>query len=652
MPIWRRSLLGVAVAALSLSSAPVASAAPSWTVRIPTVNPTWIFPFQGGDTYSVANMNYFQQLMYRPLYWISANPEVRVNSELSLAENPVFSNNNRTVTIAIRPSSRWSNGEPVRSGDVVFFLNLMAAMPGSWAAYIPPLANGTTLSLVDLTRSVEAPNDNTLIFHLGRSVNPKWFLYNQLSQITPLPQAWDRRAASSIGATFPRQMPSRYDVQQGRLATQAGTCWGGPWIGNGNSGPGDTSQLLYRKDSTGALTVVMDRYAARAQSCVYVKATLDAFANDRTHLANRATDTGRLWSVVDGPWQLATYSATLHTASFRRRSDLKVTSGPSELRYVDCPKGCLASALEGKLDWFGVGSNVVGRASDLTDLPSLQRKDLADAGFSLRATYPLSVNYAAINFASRNGANRRAHAVFAQAYFRRALQDSINQRAIINKRFQGIGVAGTGPVPVDGPQSRIPKAHVQRSLRSLLQHGWRIENGIGVCRHAGTDASSCGRGIAEGTKLEFDFLCVDGGGGVSVIRDVKRSWRKIGVRIAISTTSFSDVISTTFGRATNWDFAYWGGWLYAPDYLATGEALFATGSASNAGSYSNPVTDRLITATVTSSDPTVMAQYAHYVANDVPVVWLPSPIELTEVRRSLGDTPSRVSEFTPERWRR
>ena len=654
MPKLGRLLTCVVIGALCVSTTPVtsATAAPAWVIRVPTLSPSWIFPFQGGDTYSVVNINYFQQLMYRPLYWVSAHPTVAINQELSLARNPVFSDANRTVTISLRPNVKWSNGDPVRSGDIVFFLNLMAALPGSWAAYVPPLANGTPLSVVDITQSIDTPNDRTIVLHLRRSVNPRWFLFNQLSQITPLPRAWDLRSVSSIGASFPKNLPSRYDVQHGHLATKPANCWGGPWIGNGNTGPGSTEQLRYRKDPSGTATVVTDSQALRAQTCVYVKATLDAFANDLQHLANRATDTGRIWSIVDGPWQLSAYSPTLHTASFRRRDDITVTSGPSQLRYVDCPQGCLTSALNGKLDWFGVDAEVVGHANSGSDFAALQRKDLADAGFTLHATYPLSINYAAINFASRNGANRKAHAVFAQNYFRHALQDSVDQRAILEKRFNGIGVAGTGPVPADGPRTRAPKAHVQRALRSLQRHGWRIEDGVAVCRRAGADATSCGRGIPTGTKLEFDFICVDGGGGVSIVRDLKRSWRKIGVRIAISTTSFSDVISTTFGHATNWDFAYWGGWLYAPDYLATGESLFATGSASNAGSYSNPTTDRLITSTVTSTDTSAISRYATFIANDVPVVWLPSPVELTEVRGSLHATPSRVSEFTPERWHR
>lgn len=445
-------------------------------------------------------------------------------------------------------------------------------------------------------------------------------------------------------------MPSRYDVQRGALATVAGGCWGGPWIGNGNHGPLSHPQRLYAHDTQGAATVIPDAYAARARGCVYVKATLDAFANDLPHIARRSTDTGRLWSVVSGPWQLSSFSATLHTATFRRRDDMPVTQGPSELRYVTCSRGCLTAALRGSLDWFNVTSQVVGRVNGLGDIGSLQLKSLADAGFDIHATYPLAINYVAMNFASKNGANRHAGAVFGQTYIRQSLQDAIDQRRIIDSRFQGLAVPGTGPLPVNGPRQMAPRAHVRRALTRLHNHGWRLESGVMTCRHRGTDGRSCGRGIPEGTRLEFDFLSATNGDGI--VRDLKRSWRSIGVRVVVSSTSLNDVLTTTFGHSTNWDLAYWGGWLYAPGYLTTGEGLFSTGATSNAGNYSNHTADRLIAATISSSDPAALTRYAAFISSDVPVLWLPSSITLTEVRRSLHGTPSRVSEFTPERWRR
>ena len=41
--------------------------------------------------------------------------------------------------------------------------------------------------------------------------------------------------------------------------------------------------------------------------------------------------------------------------------------------------------------------------------------------------------------------------------------------------------------------------------------------------------------------------------------------------------------------------ANWGGgWLFSPDYLPTGEEIFATGAGSNQGDYSDPTNDQLI----------------------------------------------------------
>ena len=40
--------------------------------------------------------------------------------------------------------------------------------------------------------SVAAPNSSTLVLHLNASYDPEWFLYNQLSQLVPMPLAWHR----------------------------------------------------------------------------------------------------------------------------------------------------------------------------------------------------------------------------------------------------------------------------------------------------------------------------------------------------------------------------------------------------------------------------------------------------------------------------
>ena len=196
---FQRCLVAAALLVGVLSTTTPARADSGWTVRIPSVDPTWILPFQDGSTYSVPNMNYFQQLMYRPLYWISADPSLRLNTTHSLARPPVFRNGNRTVEVTLQPTATWSSGRPVTAGDVIFFINLMTALPGTWAAYVPPLKKSGAVALSDITTSISVPNDRTIIFHLHRAVNPRWFTMNELSQITPLPREWDRVSATTVG---------------------------------------------------------------------------------------------------------------------------------------------------------------------------------------------------------------------------------------------------------------------------------------------------------------------------------------------------------------------------------------------------------------------------------------------------------------------
>src|SRR5215469_6213868 len=95
----------------------------------PTTQATYIFPFvaasKPGSDFSVYNVNDFQYLMYRPLYWFGQGVNPLINEDLSLAYLPTYSGNQ--VTIKLKPNFKWSNGEPVDAQDVVFWMNMWAA---------------------------------------------------------------------------------------------------------------------------------------------------------------------------------------------------------------------------------------------------------------------------------------------------------------------------------------------------------------------------------------------------------------------------------------------------------------------------------------------------------------------------------------------
>jgi peptide/nickel transport system substrate-binding protein len=96
--------------------------------------------------------------------------------------------------------------------------------------------------------------------------------------------------------------------------------------------------------------------------------------------------------------------------------------------------------------------------------------------------------------------------------------------------------------------------------------------------------------------------------------------------------------------------ANWGGgWIFAPDYYPSGEALFQTGAGSNSGSYSDKKMDTLIKATTTGNAD--LGAYSLYGAQQLPVVWQPIPVTANEINKKLqGVEISALGNLNPETW--
>src|ERR1700677_511808 len=101
----------------------------------PDVVPNYIFPFDSSTFFSTVNTQYFQYLMYRPLYWFGNGSDPTLNTNLSLADAPVFDGNKVTINMK---DWKWSNGEKITAQDVVFWIHMMQAVaPQDWGAFVP-----------------------------------------------------------------------------------------------------------------------------------------------------------------------------------------------------------------------------------------------------------------------------------------------------------------------------------------------------------------------------------------------------------------------------------------------------------------------------------------------------------------------------------
>ncbi len=175
------------------SSAPSSSAVQGGTATLAEGaqgTPNYIFPLDPAADLTVANIGYFQGLIYRPLYFYGGDGYgVGLNPKKSLAYPPVYTDGGKTVIVKLK-HYQWSDGKPVTSRDVTFFMNLLVANKAQYGNYVKG-------KFPDNVTSYQAKGPYEVVFHLNRAYNQAWFTGDELSNITPLPQhAWDKTSAT------------------------------------------------------------------------------------------------------------------------------------------------------------------------------------------------------------------------------------------------------------------------------------------------------------------------------------------------------------------------------------------------------------------------------------------------------------------------
>jgi peptide/nickel transport system substrate-binding protein len=598
----------------------------------PSTSPNYIFPINS-CCFSVANLSQFQYLMYRPLYWFGTGDQPTLNQQLSVAYPPTYEDGGTVAVVNLKPTYMWSDGEHVDAQDVVFFMNMLQVVKTvDWGAYAPGY-------FPDNVKSVTATGQYQVTFDLTSSYSSQWFTYNELSQITPLPLAWD---VTKTGAAA------------------------------GSGGCSAASFASIKTTSTKSQPVVPVGTGATDCWNVY-----NYLANSKTgQAATPATyATSPLWAVEDGPWKLKSLSTTTGNVVF--------VPNP---KYTGPVKPELAEFEE------------LGFTSDTAEYQSLRAGNSIDVGYvppqdvppttgnplvagpnasalagrySLDPVYFFQVNYFPMNFQ-----NPTVGKIFQQLYIRQALQLMIDQETYIKTLDAGYGVPTAGPVPTTPPtyasslELSQPYAYNPTKAKGLLtSHGWTEQNGVDVCTKPGTASDECGAGIAAGAKLSWTLIYATGiTTFTNQVNDMVNAWSSIGIKVVPKGETFATVISTAAVNCfatgdCSWDMANWGGgWVFAPDYLPTGEEIFdgkpgcsspSDLAVSNAGGYCDATNHANILATTKSSSNSVLYTYENYLAQQLPVLFQPlAASSLTEVINHLyGVTPQNVfGTLTPENW--
>jgi len=460
-------------------------------------------------------------------------------------------------------------------------------------------------------------------FLLSGSVNPNWFLDNELSQITPMPLAWDITSAT------------------------------------GAPGSGGCAASVYGKGDTACKA----SYTFMADEAGYNPNNPSAANNSMSTYASNP-----LWQIVDGPWKLSAFNAdgnVTFVPNPKYQGPVKPTlKSFSEIPYTS-DSAEYSALLAGNLSYGYVPtSDITSPATKVGQAgPNVSR--LASS-FNLDPLYAWDIGYFPINFNS-TADNGMAGKIFSQLYFRQAVMYLIDQPLYDQKIWKGYAVPTYGPVPVYPVSSELSSAEKNNPYpynpakgKALLKdHGWSIvPGGIDTCTKPGTAANECGAGIVAGAQLNFQMPLATGIAAETQMMEAEvASWAKVGLKWTIVPQTFDNVISNavacTASSSCTWQAQNWGGvWIYDPDTYPTGDELFGTGSVANYGSYSNVQNDALIKKTAFGSTP--LTTWENFMAKQVPVIWEPSAaVDVFEINKNLSGTgPLNTFDFLlPENWR-
>lgn len=576
----------------------------------PGTSPDAIWPFMTSDQLSTANAGQFQYFFYRPLYFVGLNDKLAVNYDMGPADKPTWSPDGLTITVPLKSTWGWSNGEKVTGQDVQFWLNMLKAEEKQSGYYSPPNQAAGVNYLPDNIKSTTV-TDSSISITFDQQYNQNYIVGNALQTVTPMPLAWD-------------------------VTDDKGT-----------------------KGKCSADTLTSPTLQA---DCDAVFKYLNAAGKDVKTFASNP-----LWKIVDGPWVLKDFNAT--TGAFSIVPNTKFTG--EHKPYLD--EVDFVSFQSPDAEWTTLKAGSTGpNALQIgvfpnADTPKYNGSDLqagnplASAGYNVEKGALLdSIGYYQVNFGSKAHGN-----LFKQPYFTKALQDEMDQQGAINGPYKGWGYPTTGIVPgypegnILSPQAKAAAAKYDPAeAKSLMQaHGWDISTTPATCKSPGTGDNQCGAGINAGDKAEFTLEYPTSHPALdTVLAAYKQAAAGAGISVNVVTKTQNTLggeltaCSASTPAGCNWDAILYGGWVFS--LLPTTDSLLTTGAGSNIFGFSDPKFDAAVAKTIKSSDPQAWYDYEAYASSiSLPLIWMHNNIWPWAVAKNFHDSGQDAFQgFEPEFW--
>ncbi len=548
--------------------------------------PNYIFPMLTGAYYTVTNIEQFQRLSFRSLYWIgNTKGQPVVDPTRSLAALPQYTNGNKTVTVTLH-NYRWSDGAPVTTRDVAFWINLLKANKKQFAVYIPG-------DFPDNMKSFKILSAKKFQLTLTHPVNPNWFTYDQLSQITPLPQqAWDKTSGSSKDGNY---------------------------------------------DTSPAGAVKVFNYLTGQSKSI------------STYGSNP------LWKVVDGPWEMIKYQSDGYV-KFRYNPKYSGPTVGKLKYFVEEPFTTESAELNVLRAGNTIDYGYVPE-QEVSQIPVLKGQGYTSSVWNNWGTTYFMMNFNNPTTGPIVGQTYIRQAIQSLVDEPAYVSGPYKGYAHLNygpvplqpSNPYSDGYEAKAPFPYSPGKARsLLSSHGWAVKANGTTTCAKAGNGSGECG----PGVAAGAKLAFNLTYLAGNVEVS-----QEMQALKSALSLVGINLTLSQAPFDTIISkaapcTPKQASCSWQMVYYGGgWTYGVDPYPTGEDIWATGSGSNLGNYSSKTTDALIDKTISTN--TNLDAYENYLADQIPTVWLPQPAyQISEIKSNLQGTQpqSPITSLTPEEW--
>lgn len=551
----------------------------------PASTPNWLFPIATAGHLAQYNFT-VQAELYVPLYTFNGSSgKIALDDKMSAANAPSYSADGKSVTVTLK-DLKWANGKAVTSRDVEFWLNLAKANKASWGNYSSGNLPDNVAHFVNL-------NDHSFRLELTHSVNPGWFTANQLSLITPMPQAaWDKESSSGGVGDYDRTPAGAKKVfqfmigQAGQLSTYASNpLWkvtDGPFTISAFT---TTGQVTLSKSTTYAGTdpahlssvTLVPFTSAAAEFNVLRAGGVDYGYIPTSDLGQSRVMDAKGYQVAPWPGWAINYMPY-------NFNNPKLGAAFKQLYIRQAIQQSIDQPTIIKVIWSGKAG------PDYGPVPQAPPSDYLS---STQANNPYPFNPSSAK-----------HLIVAHGW-------TIGSNGVATCTSAGTSPTQCGPGVAPGSALRVSVLAMSGSneATALMQE---------------LQSSLSKIGIALDVKYEPQN---------SVLNDSPP---------CKSTKASCSWQLSFFGAQGSWYFTAY----------PSGEQIFQTGAGTNLGSYSDSSADSLINASINTTNSTALQSYSAYLAKNLPVVWLPMPAyQVSAIRKSVkGVVQDPLAGMQIQRW--